>query len=328
LSVVSAAPPLERAPRRPLRVGILSTYPPTQCGLATFSAALANGLAVHGSRAQIVRVADGSPSFAPEIVGELSQRTESAADVAALLNDCDVAIIQHEYGLYGGADGEDVLRILEALRVPSIVIAHTILSDPTDHQRAVLTEVAAAADAVVIMSDAGRERLCREFAVNPAKVVAIPHGAATPATRESRASLTRPTLLTWGLVGPGKGIERVIDAMTRLRDLRCRPRYLVAGQTHPKVLAWEGEAYREARMDQVRRAGLGSSVSFDPTYRDVLPYDSREQATSGVLIDAIAAGRPVVATAFLMPSKCSPPEPASSSTMTTLRRSYARFNTC
>jgi len=119
-------------------------------------------------------------------------------------------------------------------------------------------------------------------------------------------------MLTWGLIGPGKGIERVLDAMPALHDLPRRPRYLVAGRTHPKVLAADGESYREARMAQARRLGVAESVCFDDDYRDmealnaliassavvVLPYDSTDQVTSGVLVDAIAAGKPVVATAF------------------------------
>jgi glycosyltransferase involved in cell wall biosynthesis len=118
--------------------------------------------------------------------------------------------------------------------------------------------------------------------------------------------------LTWGLLGPGKGIERVIEAMGSLHDLRGRPRYLIAGRTHPKVLAADGEAYRDARTEQARRTGVSESVFFDADYRDVssltalvrsaavvvLPYDSTDQVTSGVLVDAIASGRPVVATAF------------------------------
>ena len=118
--------------------------------------------------------------------------------------------------------------------------------------------------------------------------------------------------MTWGLIGPGKGIERAIDAMRTLQDLPVPPRYLVAGQTHPKVLAAQGESYRRDRMEQARRHGISSSVVFDADYRDVasltaliqsskvvvLPYDSKDQVTSGVLVDAIAAGRPVVATAF------------------------------
>ena len=161
------------------------------------------------------------------------------------------------------------------------------------------------------MSEAARHRLGAGYAIDRAKVVTIPHGAAVPGTATGRR-LRRPTILTWGLLGPGKGIERVIDAMVSLKDLPGQPRYLVAGRTHPKVLAAEGEAYREGLVEQARRLGVAASVSFDPVYRSsadvielvqsaavvVLPYDSRDQVTSGVLVDSVASGRPIVATAF------------------------------
>jgi polysaccharide biosynthesis protein PslF len=200
---------------------------------------------------------------------------------------------------------------LGALRVPSIVIAHTILTHPTPHQRSVLTDVVALADQVVVMTEAARIRLCEGFDVDASKVTTIAHGAAIPNSRVA-PERGRPVILTWGLIGPGKGIERVIDAMRSLHDLPGQPRYLVAGQTHPKVLAAHGESYRRARIEQAQRLGISSSVAFDADYRDVasltcliqsskvvvLPYDSRDQVTSGVLVDAIASGRPVVATAF------------------------------
>jgi len=139
----------------------------------------------------------------------------------------------------------------------------------------------------------------------------IPHGAAVAADfRVRRAG--RPTLLSWGLIGPGKGIERVIDAMPSLQDLPGRPRYVVAGRTHPKVLAAEGEAYRESLRERARSRGVADAVNLDTGYLGtdslraliqsaaavVLPYDSTDQVTSGVLVEAIAKGRPVVATAF------------------------------
>lgn len=131
-----------------------------------------------------------------------------------------------------------------------------------------------------------------------------------PATTPARGA--RPLILTWGLIGPGKGIEWAIDAVATLRDLVPRPRYVVAGRTHPKVLANSGDAYRRSLERRVRERHAGSMVEFDNSYRSldsleqliasadvvILPYDSREQATSGVLVDAVAAGRPVVATAF------------------------------
>jgi len=293
--------------------GILSTYPPTACGMATFSVALAHGLVANGAEVSVVRVADGSPASSKRVIGELVNGSpHSVAASSELLNRCDVAIVQHEYGLYGGPDGDEVLDVLGGLHIPSIVIAHTILSNPTAHQRSILVAIAAIADRVIVMSDAARDRLCNQFNVDPAIVETIPHGAAIPTGRAGHEPAARSTILTWGLIGPGKGIERVIDAMPSLHRLPARPRYLVAGQTHPKVLALDGEAYRHARIEQALSNGVGDSVVFDAAYRDVasltaliqscavvvLPYDSVDQVTSGVLVEAIAAGRPVVATAF------------------------------
>lgn len=308
--------PIDGLEGRVRSLGILSSFPPTACGLATFTAALATGLAANHAEVGVVRVLDDACDPSPQgdrIVDVLvngSQRSLLASSES--LNQFDVAVIQHEYGLYGGADGEEVLEILGRLDVPSIVIAHTILTNPTPHQRTVLNEVVALADRVVVMTEAARVRLCAGFDVDARKVTTIAHGAAIPARRVVPDRVGRPLILTWGLIGPGKGIERVIDAMRTLQDLPLRPRYLVAGRTHPKVLAAHGESYRHDRIQQAERYGISSSVDFDDSYRDVaaltsliqsskvvvLPYDSKDQVTSGVLVDAIAAGRPVVATAF------------------------------
>jgi glycosyltransferase involved in cell wall biosynthesis len=295
--------------------GVLSTFPPTACGLATFTAALTDALLARGSDVGIVRVADGSRSSDPRVMAELHNDVpESGHEAARSLNRCDVAIVQHEYGLYGGQDGDDVVDILRELTVPSVVVAHTVLLEPTEHQRSVLEAVAEAAGALVVMTEAARQRLCSRFDIDESKVTTIPHGAAVPTPRRRRhlPSPARPLLLSWGLLGRGKGIEWAIDAMAELKDLRSRPRYVVAGRTHPKVVAFEGEAYREMLIERTWSRQVAASVTFDATYRDVrsltrliqdasivvLPYDSRDQVTSGVLVDAIAAGRPVVATAF------------------------------
>lgn len=292
--------------------GILSTYAPTACGLATFSAALARGLSSWGVDVGVVRIADGTPSSEANVIGELVTGSPGSLEAAAdLLNRSDVAVIQHEYGIFGGPDGDDVIRLMKYLSVPSIVVAHTVVKDPTPHQRSVLEEVAALADRVVVMSEAARDRLCGDYSVDRRKVEIIPHGAATPASA-AVAPGQRPTILTWGLLGPGKGIERVIDVMPALKVLPGRPRYLIAGRTHPKVLATQGETYREGLIAQARRIGVADCVSFDGEYRTpealtsliqdasvvVLPYDSRDQVTSGVLVDSLSSGRPVVATAF------------------------------
>jgi glycosyltransferase involved in cell wall biosynthesis len=305
-------------PRKASSVGILSTYPPTQCGIATFSASLTAALSAGTPSLSvgIVRVgqaADPSPPD-PQVVFELTEDVVSGGRAAAeALNKFDIAIIQHEYGIYSGPDGDQVLDVLEALRVPILLVVHTVLSEPTAHQRFVLEMLTQSADAVVTMSESGRRRLLDDYRVEPSKIMLIPHGA--PVADEP-AHVTvpgrRPTVLTWGLLGPGKGIEWGIDALSAMGLMRPRPRYLIAGQTHPKVLARQGESYRESLKHRAQERGVGHLVEFEPGFvtparlrellreADVvlLPYDSHEQITSGVLTEAMASMVPVVSTAF------------------------------
>jgi len=299
------------------RFGFVGTFPPTQCGLATFTAAL-RGALLHSTTDEgwVVRLLDEpAPRPGEEVVAQLiANDSASLHQAAAQLNRCDVAIMQHEYGVYGGSDGSEILHLLDEVLVPCVVVLHTVLTDPTPHQRQVLESVMARADAVVAMTMTARERLAAGYTVDVAKVCIIAHGA--PALETTMAEPVfrtgQFTVLTWGLLGPGKGIEWGIGAMAMLRDLVPMPRYLVAGQTHPKVLLHEGEAYRDRLHEQVLDADLGCCVTFDGRYRNtgslaslvrsadvvLLPYDSTEQVTSGVLIEAVAAGKPVVATQF------------------------------
>jgi glycosyltransferase involved in cell wall biosynthesis len=295
--------------------GLLSTHPPTRCGLATFNAALAAQLTAADRRSGgIVRVTaageDQRPG--PDVVHTWSARSAAGwLGAVEALNTFDVAIVQHEYGIYSGPDGGDILPLLRRLTVPSIVVLHTVLSAPTPGQRALLEAIAAAAGAVVTMTDTARSRLLHGYAVDPGKLTVIPHGSA------GHADATAPRrpgshLLTWGLLGPGKGIEWALRAIALLQDLDPPVRFTVAGQTHPKVIARHGEAYRVGLHRLAAQLGVAYAVDYRPQYHDaealgglirsadvvVLPYDSIEQVTSGVLTEAVGAGVPVVATTF------------------------------
>ncbi|WP_424536461.1 glycosyltransferase [Sphaerisporangium viridialbum] len=294
--------------------GFLSTHPPTQCGLATFNSALAAHLTKGGMRGGTVRVTtegDDERSI-PGVVHTWGPgRSDGWQAAASALDRFDVAIVQHEYGIYPGPDGQDVLPLLRRLTVPSIVILHTVLTRPTPRQRRLLEQIVEAAGAVVTMTGTARDRLLAGYHVDGAKVSVIPHGAADH-TRVSAQRRLRPHLLTWGLIGPGKGIEWALRALALLGDLIPTPTYTVAGKTHPKVLEHHGEAYRNRLHRIGTRLGVSASVRYDPVYRDeaslsrlirsadvvLLPYDSPEQVTSGVLIEAVAAGVPIVATSF------------------------------
>lgn len=292
------------------RIAILSTYPPTQCGLATFSAALRAAL---GPRTDVVRVVDQQVLRTnPDVVAHLvNGSADSAAGALTRLNDYDVVIVQHEYGIFGGPDGVEVLRLVEGLRVPTIVVLHTVLESPTTSQRDILTRLIRSADAVVTMTETAQRRLVALYGADPATLCTIPHGAINHRKSPGeRATGARPLVLTWGLLGPGKGIEWAIEALPGLRDLN--PRYLVLGTTHPRVLERHGEVYRDGLSRRARELGVTDLFELDPSYLPatelfdvvasadlvLLPYDSLEQVTSGVLIEAVAAARPVVSTAF------------------------------
>jgi glycosyltransferase involved in cell wall biosynthesis len=302
--------------------GFLSTYPPTRCGLATFTAALASALPAHGDPdSRVIRVDDliptgpASPGARTSVVGDLHPGDPHSRTAAALaLSACDVAIVQHEYGIYGGRDGDEILDVLAQVTSLRIVVLHTVREAPSAHQRWLLDRVAGLASAIVVMTEAARDTLARQYSVPMSKVHVIPHGVAAWRSRTSprSAARDRPMVLTWGLLGPGKGIEWGIRALAERPGFPAPPRYVVAGQTHPKIVSESGEAYRESLASLARELGVESQIEFDGRYRDeyelaslvaeadvvLLAYDSREQSTSGVLVEAIAAGKPVIATRF------------------------------
>ena len=223
----------------------------------------------------------------------------------------DFVILQHEFGIYGADDGIAVLDILDRLEAPSLVVLHTVLSDPSRNQRGVIEDLARQAQSLVVMSGAARTRLQTNYDLHGCPVATIPHGTWLSDRRASVLG-SRPIILTWGLLGPGKGLEQGIRALTRLAHLDNKPFYVIAGQTHPNVLKGQGERYRRQLSDLAVDLGVDSMVRFVNRYlttadlaslrglADVclLPYESREQVTSGALVEAIGAGVPVVATKF------------------------------
>ncbi|MEV6493292.1 glycosyl transferase family 1, partial [Actinoplanes sp. NPDC051633] len=287
-----------------IKYGFLSTSSPTRCGLATFNSALAAHLddGTGGNGIVRVTVAHDDQRPAPGVVHTWQSGAHAGRrEAAAALNAFDVAVVQHDYGIYPGQDGAEIVPLLRRLAVPSIVVLHTVLSNPTASQKSLLEAIVATASAVVTMTGTARDRLLIGYAADPAKVSVIPHGAddhaGVPVTRADQ-----PHLLTWGLLGPGKGIEWALRAFAMLQDLDPAPTYTVAGRTHPKVVERDGEAYRAALHRLGATLGVGHAVTYRPEFLDaaalgglirsadvvILPYDSREQVTSGVLSEAVA----------------------------------------
>lgn len=307
------------------RFGNVSTYPPTQCGLATFSAALLEALHTAADPVEVVSVVDTPQDDVPdEVTFQWVKGDPAETERAARhLDNVDVALIQHEFGIFGGPDGADVLDLVRALRVPYLVVLHTVLVHPSANQRAIIEELVERACVVVVMTRTAKDRLVANYAADGSKVSVIPHGA--PDVRPDGQSHREQALaalsvtpgpgrsvLTWGLIGEGKGIEWGIEALTQLADLTPEVTYYVVGETHPKVVERVGERYRNGLIERAERLGVADRVRFVDRYlaneeldelvrwADVilLPYDSREQVTSGVLVEAVTAERPVVSTDF------------------------------
>ncbi len=298
----------------PNRLGIVSTYPPTRCGIARYTAALVTHLgdAAPDLDVDVVRIIDDAPPVSG--LGQVGMEFDpnSAVSVRAAarhLNRCDLVIIQHEYGIFGGDDGESVLDLADQLGTPLVTVAHTVVSSPSDRQRHILTELHERSN-LVVLSEAARSALAASYDIPRSEVVVIPHGSLwAPAPARSGP---RRELVTWGLLGPGKGLEMSIEAMALLRDIEPGLRYRIVGRTHPVVARRSGSAYRRRLEEIVGSLKLDDMVEFVDRYLDdddlyrlvassdlvVAPYETVEQVTSGVLVDAVAAGRPVVATRF------------------------------
>jgi glycosyltransferase involved in cell wall biosynthesis len=249
----------------------------------------------------------------PEVVHQLVNGDfKSVEEATEALNTQGVALVQHEYGIYGGPDGVEVVDILSHLDVPVVVTLHTVLTNPTLAQREILERLVYLADAIVVMSHTAFQRLKSLYDVDLEKVRVIPHGASVSPAGDRPRPGPRPVVLTWGLIGPGKGLETSIEAFAGLTDIHPSPLYRILGRTHPKVAAVQGDSYRLGLKAEARALGLEDHVEFDGRFLDakslaaaireadvvLLPYESTEQVTSGVLVEAIAAGKPVVATEF------------------------------
>jgi glycosyltransferase involved in cell wall biosynthesis len=303
-----------------MRAAIVSTYPPRACGIGTFSADLRATLPGTGTVTVADLVAVVHEPSSPQRRGLLATIAQAVRGdyvrTARMLGrlDVDVVLLQHEYGIFGGPDGEYVLSFARELAQPLVVTLHTVLSEPSPHQREVLTELCAEAELVIVMTDTALRLLVGSGACPEEKVRVVAHGA--PARIAERAALSaangRFRLSTFGLISPGKGLETVIEALPAMIERHPEIVYTIAGRTHPDVSRREGERYRLMLERRVLELGLDDNVEFDDRFLSidelsdllaatdvfVTPYGNREQIASGALTFAIAAGCAVISTPY------------------------------
>ncbi len=309
-----------------MRVAIVSTYPPRACGIGAFAADVrAALLGVDGIERveRVVVVDEPSRPQRPGLVALVAQAVRGdyvrAARILARL-DVDVVLLQHEYGIFGGADGEYVLSLAEELAQPLVVTLHTVLSQPTPHQAKVLGALCRQAELVLVMTETARKLLLEGGVCAAGKVRVVAHGAPTvlarraadPARQRDPRRAGRFVLSTFGLISAGKGLETMIEALPAIVERHPDVLYVIAGRTHPAVARREGERYRLSLKETVLELGLESNVEFDDRFlaideiADLLagtdvfvtPYRELEQISSGALTFAVASGCAVVSTPY------------------------------
>ncbi len=301
----------------------VSTYPPTQCGIATFTRDLANVVELYGWTPLVVAIDKGDVDYADQrVVWRIRKdREQDYLQAAQFLNSLQPTAVslQHEYGLFGGEMGDYILRFVRALRVPLFVTLHTVDPEPRDVMKRILKEMLPLAQGVMVMSHTATRLLKQVYHVPTHHVRMIPHGAPEVPFPNTEVAKSRLGLQGWkvistfGLISRGKGIEDVITAMRDVVKDHPDALYLVLGQTHPNVRAYEGESYRQSLMALVEQMGLQDNVRFVNSYlsQDMLlrylsatdiyitPYPNPGQISSGTLTYAMASGCAVVSTPYL-----------------------------
>jgi len=306
------------------RYALVSTYPPRRCGIATFTADLSRAL----GDGEIVALNSPGTSIATDHAVHHVIRTDVRADYARAarsLSDCGVSevSVQHEYGIWGANDGEGVLDFLAALSVPAVATLHTVLRHPTVGQRRVMQGILDATAAVVVMSRAAAAILVDRYAADPSRVEIIPHGVpdlpfVEPDSVKAGLGMGgRHLLLSFGLVGPSKGYESVIETMPNVVRAVPDAHYVILGATHPELQRTEGERYRTQLETLAADLGMTEHVVFVDRFVSqhelsrwleaadvfVTPYPNLDQIVSGTLSYAMAAGKASVSTPYLYASE-------------------------
>jgi glycosyltransferase involved in cell wall biosynthesis len=300
-----------------LRTAIVSTYAPRHCGIATFTTDLVRAV----GRCEIVALQppDQLEKNPPE-VHRVIQRDDRRAHVEAArwVNRCGAGVvsIQHDYGIWGGEDDSHVLDFVEAVDLPVVTSLHTILCRPSVAQVEVMQGLLRRTQATVVMSRAAAAAVTEVYGADPARVHIIPRGVPdlpfvdADAHKSVVGAAGRRVLLSFGLLGPGKGYELMLEALPAIVKDVPSARYVMLGATHPELLRTEGEAYRNKLVALVRKLKLTDHVLFVDKFVGrlelgrwleaadilVIPRWAADRIATGMLPYAMAAGRAVVST--------------------------------
>ncbi len=317
---------------KPLKVAFISTYPPRRCGIATYTADLTDNFRKIYSEGQ----SNGEQNYFEVIaLNNTPQGYQYDREVSFHIRDqhrgdyqraadfinvspIDVVCLQHEFGIFGGEDGSYIIHLLRSLKKPVVTTFHTILAEPTPGQKKTFTRICELSTLVVVQAQMAVRLLEQVYDVPASKIVMIPHGAPDVPFLDSSfykdrfQAEGRTLLLTFGLLGPNKGIEYAIAALEKVAGKYPEVLYIVLGATHPEIKRRYGEQYRHQLEQLVREKGLQKQITFYNQYVSLerlieflvatdiylTPYVNKDQITSGTLAYALACGKVIVSTPY------------------------------
>jgi len=312
-----------------MKIICIGNYPPRKCGIATFTENLVKSIHTAATDhhmeiiVEVIAMNDLNQIYDyPDIV-KLSINDNNPGDylkAADYINNAnaDLCLFQHEYGIYGGNSGLLILSLLRRIKIPIVSTLHTVLQNPTFHQLEVLKKIAGYSEKVVIMNAMAIPFLTDVFGIPKSKIVTIEHGV-PDFSMVDKKNLQKPSswnnrkvILTFGLLGRSKGIETVIKALPSVVEKHPDVLYTVLGKTHPHVVKYAGEEYRESLEALTAELGLENNVEFLNQYVTeeeltnhllasdiyVTPYLNKAQITSGTLCYAVGGGSAVVSTPY------------------------------
>lgn len=307
-------------------IALIGNFPPRRCGIATFTGDVQAALAGRfpDLAVDVYAMDDGHGPYAfPDAVAASIAEDDLPAYRAAArrieASGAELIWVQHEYGIFGGRSGAHLLALLDETDLPVAATLHTILAEPDPDQRRVMEALVRRCDRLFVMAERGREILIETYRAPPERISAIPHGVpdrplAPPDAMKARLGFAgHQVLLTFGLLSPGKGIETIIEALPEIVERHPQALYVVLGATHPRLVAREGEAYRERLQALAADRDVADHVRWFDEFAEldrlldfleaadlyVTPYLGAQQMTSGTLSYAVGMGKPVVSTPYV-----------------------------
>jgi len=307
-----------------IQIANISTFLPRECGIATFSNNLLKSIASANNntikiKPYVVAIDKDGYTY-PEIVKHTIRQHNLSDYISAAkfinYSHAELCILQHEYGIFGGESGTYILSLIHNLKIPFIVVFHTVLKEPTYTQKIIIQKLSDKASRVVVMSNLAITFLQNIYGVPKRKIVKIEHGVPdfkfNDIAKKRYDFKGKKVMLTFGLINRNKGIETVLEALVNVVKKHKDIIYIILGKTHPNVIKESGEEYRNYLHQLVQKYELGKYIYFydhfvtDEELFDyvsaadiyIAPYLNKAQMTSGPLSYAVGAGCAIASTPF------------------------------